>query len=68
MFLASGFVLIVQVLVKLGCKHTKSFRSDRSKKNYDAQAGIMGHILNDFRGNVLRQNVLQNVSLLYFPF
>ena len=38
------------------------------KKNYDAQAGIMGHILNDFRGNVRRQNVLQNVSLLHFPF
>ena len=61
MFLTSGYVLIVCVLVKSGVLHT--FKNDVSLKHWTFFS-LGWHVLRDFRLDVLRQHVLQNASLL----
>ena len=65
MCLSSGYILTVQALIKPGCKHTFWMDLFKAKWCSEAQAAIIGHVLNDFRLDILRQYVLRNASLLY---
>ena len=67
MFLTSGYVRIVRVLVKSGCLHT--LRSGLFLKRLMCFSSGW-HVVEGFKLGVLRQHVLQSTSLLfcYCPF
>ena len=62
MFLTSGYVLIVCILVKSDFLHT--FKWDFSQKSWTFLS-LGWHVLRDFRLDVFRQHVLPNANLLY---